>query len=519
MNVLIAVVSHETNTFSPAYTALEGFQSRASVQDTEGLIAHYQGKGQCVTGLIEAAQEAGAKIVFSVDAAAPPGGLVEDDAFEGIVTRLIDHVKNQQFDAILLALHGAMVTRSYQDPESEILRRIRAIAPNTPIAVALDSHANLYPETVELADVVTGYHLYPHLDMRETGLRAGRLGLQLATGEVKPTSAYGRLPMLTHMLRQGSDVSPAKELQERASFYETQPGVLASSVFTGFPYSDIDGVGLTINVITDNDEDLARSILEELSNLAWASREQFVFPVEPLSEALERAKSLDAEQTPVLLLEHSDQPGAGGPGDSANFLRALIENHFSNTVYFGIHDEEAVATAIAAGVGAKVTLTVGGRYRLDHLGMSNEPVTITGFVRTISSGIPNHYAKGYFGLARSIGKAVLLDVDGILVALLSQRAEAVDVDMLTILGVDPRRHRYLAFKGRYNWKIGLEDVPRTVIEIEVDGATPSRHEKLPFTNRQRAIYPRDGEAPIPPYEWDYLYKGTKVLRGTEGLVT
>ena len=69
----------------------------------------------------------------------------------------------------MLDLHGAMVVQGYDDGEAELLRRIREVAPDVPIAVALDFHGNLSPALVERANIITGYRTYPHVDMGETG--------------------------------------------------------------------------------------------------------------------------------------------------------------------------------------------------------------------------------------------------------------------------------------------------------------------------------------------------------------
>ena len=53
------------------------------------------------------------------------------------------------FDALWLDLHGAMVTDRFDDGEGELLRRIRAIDPTTPICVAYDMHANFFDAMVE----------------------------------------------------------------------------------------------------------------------------------------------------------------------------------------------------------------------------------------------------------------------------------------------------------------------------------------------------------------------------------
>jgi microcystin degradation protein MlrC len=50
---------------------------------------------------------------------------------------------------------------------------MRAHRAQVPIGVALDMHTNLYPAMAEHATVIAGYQTYPHIDMFETGLRAG----------------------------------------------------------------------------------------------------------------------------------------------------------------------------------------------------------------------------------------------------------------------------------------------------------------------------------------------------------
>src|SRR5438067_10995895 len=98
---------------------------------------------------------------------------------------------------MFLDLHGAMVTESLEDGEGELLRRIRAIDPETPIAVALDMHANLYDAIIDHATVVTGYRTYPHIDTYDTAKRAGEILLAARRGQVRPVMAGGHAPTLT----------------------------------------------------------------------------------------------------------------------------------------------------------------------------------------------------------------------------------------------------------------------------------------------------------------------------------
>ena len=61
-------------------------------------------------------------------AGAAPSGPVENEAFEYIAGSIVAAAA-AGCDAMLLDLHGAMVTRSFEDGEGELLRRIRDVAP------------------------------------------------------------------------------------------------------------------------------------------------------------------------------------------------------------------------------------------------------------------------------------------------------------------------------------------------------------------------------------------------------
>src|SRR5262249_28827415 len=153
---------------------------------------------------------------------------------------------------IMLDLHGAMVTETLEDGEGQFLKRLRAVDPKTPIAVALDMHANLYDEIVTCATVVTGYRTYPHIDAYQTARLAGEILLRTLRGEVRRVMAWGNAPMLPHIMRQGTDDHPNQALQRRCAAMSGE-GALAASLFTGFPHADVTNAGISAVVVTDGD--------------------------------------------------------------------------------------------------------------------------------------------------------------------------------------------------------------------------------------------------------------------------
>src|SRR3546814_6751629 len=139
---------------------------------------------------------------------------------------------------------------------------------------------------VENATVIAGYRTEPHIDMYETGQRAGRTLLRSRKGEVRPVMAWHSLPMLTHMNRHAPSMQPMKAIMDKAIAAEADGTVLNTSLFGCFPLADIPHVGLSAVVVADGDRDRAERFLYDLLAMAWKDREGFVFNVEPIADSV-----------------------------------------------------------------------------------------------------------------------------------------------------------------------------------------------------------------------------------------
>ncbi len=494
MKVVIAQMKHETNTFSPVPTPLARFATGTPMPpEGDEAYAAYKGTGSGISAFIDLAEAAGAQIEIPIAAAAWPSGPVEDAAFEHIASRICQAVA-RGCDAVLLDLHGAMVTQTYEDGEGELLRRIRAIAPKVPIGVALDMHTNMYPGMVDAATVIAGYQTYPHIDVYETGQRAGRAIFAMLAGQARPAMAWGNKPMLPHVMRQGSDDSPNKELQARCREMERQ-GALSASLFVGFPNADIHNAGLSAVVVTDNDPALARRLTDELLDLAWAAREKFVYKLEPLADSLARAKKLaqDIEpgSGPVVLLDHSDNCASGGTMDTMTVLGGILDAGLEDVAAFAVYDPAAVQQMIAAGVGSTVTLSLGGKLPMPSIGLSGQPRSVTGRVKLISDGRFRNRGPMARGEMNDMGPTVVLDTGKVEIVILSDHIEPHDLAAFQAVGIDPSRKRFVMLKSRVHWRAGLKPLARAVVECAGTGVCTSDYELLAFKNVRRPIYPLD----------------------------
>ena len=493
MRLLLAMMKHETNTFSPVPTPLARFGHGPGPLYGEAAIQAYRGTGSGLGAYLDLAVREGAEIELPIAAGAPPSRPVDDDAFEHMAGVICDAVRKGGFDGIMLDLHGAMVTESFEDGEGELLRRIRAIDPATPIAVSLDMHANLYDAIVGNATVVTGYRTYPHIDTYDTAHRAGEILLKAMRGAVRPVMAWGNVPMLPHVMRQGSDDHPNRELQARAAAMSAE-GALAASLFTGFPHADIANAGLSAVVVTDGDRALAEMLRDELLDRAWADRDDFLYHLEPLERSLARAKSIEPPKPgegPIVLLDHYDNCASGGTMDTTAVLAAILRERLENVAVFAIYDPAAVQQAIAAGIGAELSLAIGGRIAMPAIPGESRPVTVTGTVKTISQG--RFRNKGPMGRAvqTDMGPSVVLDTGKVEIALISRHVEPSDLNCLLSLGIDPMQKRYVMLKSRIHWRAGLGAMAKAVVECAGMGVCTSDYSQLTFNNVRRPIYPLD----------------------------
>jgi microcystin degradation protein MlrC len=490
MKLVIAQMKHETNSFSPVPTPLTRF-TRAGTLPLEGDAAMqaFRGTGTALGALMAAADAAGAEYTVPIAASAWPSGPVEDDAFEYVSERIVASVEHG-CDAVLLDLHGAMLTHSREDAEGELLRRLRLVAPELPIGVALDMHANVSRAMADSATVIAGYHTYPHVDMYETGLRAAEPVLAKLRGKTRPTQAFGRRPMLPHIMRQSSLDAPNRAIQARAARME-QEGALAASLFTGFPHADADCAGVSAVVVTDGDAQQARRWCDELLDMAWSAREQFRYVPEPLTQSLARAQSLASTGRPVIILDHYDNVSSGGTMDTVTVLKAIIESGLDRVAAFAICDPAAVAQAVAAGPGAKIDIELGGKLPMPAIGLVGQPLRIGARVARIAEG--RYHNEGPMGRGEQVdmGLCVVLDTGNVEIAVISKRVEPHDIGSFKVLGIDPIAKRFLMLKSRVHWRAGLGDIAGAVVECAGTGVCTSDYSQLPFRRLRRPVYPLD----------------------------
>ncbi len=487
MRLVLALMRHETNTFSPLPTPLRSFGPKSG----QSAIEIYRGTNNPLAAFLDIAEREGAEYAVPMIANANPSGAVDSAAFEEMADSICDAVR-AGCDGVMLDLHGAMVTEDFDDGEGELLRRIRAIAPEMPIAVALDFHTNLTAAMVGNATVITGYCTYPHIDMGETGRRAGETLIRAMRGEVRPVMLWHSLPMLTHMLRQTPLDQPMKDIMDRAMAAEAGGEVLNASIFGGFPLADIPHVGLSAVVVGDGDAAKAGGLLDELMEQAWDRRAEFVFEIEPIEMSLARARALD--DGPVILVDHGDNCGAGGPQDNMDVLEQVLQLGLEDVAAGPIWDPDSVAQMLDAGVGAEVTLQLGGKTDSPAMDLAGRPISVSGTVRCITDGRFVVTGPMATGSRMNMGRTAVLRAGSVDIVISERRHEPFDTGCFTHAGIDPAAKRYVLIKSRQHFRAGFGPIAKHVVLVAGPGVCSSDYEAFGFKNLRRPIYPLDLDA-------------------------
>jgi microcystin degradation protein MlrC len=493
VRLFLAMLSHETNTFSNVPTDRTQFEARDLRYGGE-IVETYRGTGTCLGGMIAAAQRLGATLVPSVAAAASPAGRVTRDIYEHVKQRMLADLETAgRLDGVLLDLHGAMVPEGLDDGEGDIIAAVReAVGPDVPIAVTLDFHGNLGRDMIGKADLLHGYKTYPHVDMAERGEEAVERLAQVIGRRIKPTAAWRKPPILPPLGNQGTARGPMRRLYDLADEMEKDPKVISVSLFAGFPYADIPDAGLGIYVVTDDDRALAERLAGRLARVAWEHRHEFIHTALPVKDAV--AKALAADGRPIVLADMADNTGGGAAGDGTEILRELLRVGARSAVVACLWDAAAVQRCIEAGVGARVTLDVGGKVDDRH----GAPVRVTGTVRTLSDGRFVHRGPMMHGLPGRLGPTAVLDVNDIKVILISYRWQTLDPEMIRFVGIDPLVEKILVIKSTIHYRAAFEPIAKEIIEVDAPGLSSSNLTRFVFRRIRRPIFPLDPDLAYEP---------------------
>jgi microcystin degradation protein MlrC len=488
MRIATGCIGHETNTFSPVKTSIDNFKGGAYYIGDE-IVATFRQTSTITGGFIDSAEKLDMQLVPLLWTFATPSGTVEQTAYEILKAEFLDRLKRTgQIDGVLLDLHGAMVTEAIEDAEGDFIRAVREVVGPIPIVVTLDLHANITAEMVESADIIIGFDTYPHVDCYERGFEAAQLIFATIRGDIRPTVAYRQLPLLTSPPAQCTMKPLMNGVLKKLHALEVEAGVVTATLSMGFPFADICDAGVSILVTTNGDEKLAEQYVAEFATYIWEMRDAFRINLVSVEEAIQRTNR--SKEKPIVLAEGSDNPGGGGPCDGTIILRAFIEADVQDAVIAVIADAETVDSAINAGVGNRIELSVGGKTDRVH----GNPVPLNGYVKTISDGTFVH--KGPMGRGRvgNMGRTVVLKVGGVEVIVTEKRIQPYDAEVLRSVGIEPTDRKLIALKSAVHFRADYTSIAHEILEVDTPGVHSPNLFSYDYQKLRRPIYPLDSTA-------------------------
>jgi microcystin degradation protein MlrC len=475
LKIGVATFSHETCTFCPRPTGIAEWEFYGPPVRGEAVLE----AGSYIRGFVSQIREFGDVELVGLLSPRPAvggssGSWITREAFDKYTGGIVKDLEEQgPFDGVFLALHGAMAVTGVPKPEAEIARRVRAAVGDIPIVATFDLHGNEDGAFLEVADGAFTVKRYPHYDARLQGERAARYLLRVIRGTYKPTTATRKPGVITPSVYQGTGVSPARDIMERARRWECRRHDAFVSVFFGFAYADVPDVGATVSVMTNDDQALADEIADDMADYIWRVRAEFAGRKLPKTDegvALAIAAAREGK-TPVVIADHADRTG-----NSTHILEALIQQEASNFCIATIADKKCIDQIVSeAAVGDMVTVDVGGY--ADRF--AGKPVSIEGRVEYL----------GKYGHFDTI--AVLEFGANNRVIVTPQLHQVTTREIFDTLGIDLGDCDIISLKTRVHFRRGFHEtgLAGAIFEIDTPGLGPADLTTLDYQNVPKDLYP------------------------------
>ncbi|WP_029059275.1 M81 family metallopeptidase [Stappia stellulata] len=494
MRFRVAVIGfiHESNTFTSLSTDMQDFRSTQYFLGQD-VLAEFRNTGSEIGGCIDVVEEKGWAPDYIVGAHAQPGGPVSEAARTEITEECLRRLKDGgPYDGIFVALHGAMVTETDQDGESQFLRELRTVVgDDVPVAITLDLHANVFDELAELAQIAVSFRTYPHVDLREVGREASERLDEAMAGRSAPKIAVHRPPVLLGCDDgRTSDDGPMCRLLESAAREMDAPGILNVAINAGFPDADVWASGPSVLVTYDSlatSREAADAVAGRICDEIWACRDTWNGPI-PLDDCMLRLKAITPANGPVVIADYADNPGGGAHSDCTALISALLDAGVTNAAAGALLDPEAAEMLAAKGVGAKITLAIGGK---TDPTVGGGPIEVTGTVMAVSDGHFHFEGPMFTGLPASTGTSVCLRVDGLDIMIVSERMQVYDQNILRVVGIEPAEKAILAVKSMNHFKGAFRPIASEIIVTDAGGLCSPDLSRRTYTRLRRPVFPLD----------------------------
>lgn len=491
--IAIAMLSHEGNSFTPVPTDLAAFRSGTFAIGEAEARALFAGSESEIGGALEFLDgNPGWTGDFLRMAQAGPAGPLPRETFEAIMEGIVPALAGGRYDAVYLALHGAMLIDDEPRGDLETIRRVRAaIGPGVPLGASFDLHGNMDPEIAALLDFGAGYKTHPHIDQRPTALRVLGVLARCVSEGLRPKGAIAAMGAILPSINMRTAEGPMAELEAFAAGLEAaDPGLLDVSVFGGFTYGDTLSAGATAMVWHAADGGRAKAVAEALAGQMRARQGRFFIRLPSAAEGI--AQAISGGKFPIAVTDPGDNAGSGGIGDTPGLLRALLEADVQvPTVFAYITDPGLVERAQQVGIGGELVGTLGGRLT-DAYGA---PVGFEGRVLALTEGKFRNTGPMMRGVMSNFGPTAMISLAGtpggrhVRVIITSHSRSPHDPGLLALHGVSLDEVKLLCVKAKNHFRAAFTPLLADIIDVDAPGPAALEIKGFRFRHAPRSLYP------------------------------
>jgi microcystin degradation protein MlrC len=156
-------------------------------------------------------------------------------------------------------------------------------------------------------------------------------------------------------------------------------------------------------------------------------------------------------------------------------LAELIRQKAQGAILALINDDESAAKVHAAGEGATVALSLGGK-------SDGVPIAVNAKVLKLTDGKfvgTGPMAKGNYA---DLGPSALIECDGVKVVLVSRKMQALDQSLIRHVGIEPSECRIIVLKSSVHFRADYQPIAQAVLVGAAPGPAVADPAELPFKN-------------------------------------
>lgn len=484
----------ETNTLNPVATELADFEAWGLARGP-AVMERYGSVGE-LAGFADLPDLLGEKVewVGLARAVAWSGGPLSVEARMRLEQELLHGLTAAPVDGILLSLHGAQAAADEPDVAGAVLAAVRRrVGPVIPVVATLDLHANVTARMAQSADLLVGYHTFPHVDQYNCGRRAARGLARRLAGGPRPRISAWKIPMVVGTEGRSTDRGIQAALWSRITAAEEEAPVWSVGLYMVQPWFDVPGLGWTLYQAFQGERPPLSPT--ETAAACWDTRRHREIDYLPPDEVVAAARRIAGG--PVIVSESHDATNSGAPGDSPLLLAAFIREEIGEGggLVFCV-DPQAVGRCWQAGTGRELDLEIGGR-----CDPYSRPLAVRARIEDLGEVRFRLSGHGGHNLPVDMGRMARVRVRDTVVVLVEKTGPGSSPELYRVAGAEPQTFKLVAAKSPEGFRRDYESFAAGILYCAAPGCASPFLGNLAFRSVSRPLFPFDDPASMHEARW------------------